>query len=137
MKTVNKAWEKEKEERKRIERYLKHGGRFVKRAQRTRGPNDGNGKPTWYKAGTEATFPVDYKNREQRRADDVKRRKMTRIFKAAEKSGRNPLTAVKKFLGQNTGRPMPTRAPGPLRPKAEKKSWLGRAFDKIRGRGDR
>jgi len=62
---------------------------------------------------------------------------MTRIFKAAEKSGRNPLTAVKKFLGQNTGRPMPTRAPGPLRPKAEKKSWLGRAFDKIRGRGDR
>ena len=142
MKTVkrdrpNKAWEKQKEERKRIDRYLKHGGRPVKRAQRTRGPNDGNGKPTWYEADTEVTFPEGYKNYTDRRADGVKRRKMTRIFKRAEKTGRNPLAAVKKFLGKDAPR-MPMQQPAPFKPsKAEAPSVLGRIRKLFKRKGDR
>lgn len=96
--TMNKTWEQEKETRKRVERYLKHGGNPVRRASRQRGPNDGAGRPTWYEAGTETLFPEGYRNYAQRREDARQRRKLNRIMRRAK---RDPGRALRRFFGED------------------------------------
>ena len=141
----NKAWEKQKEESKRINRYLKVGGRPVVRKTRQRGPNDGSGKPTWYEAGTETAFPEAYNNFQTRRDAAKERRQMNRIFKKAERTGHNPLDAVKRFLSRKRGKslqmgPQPG-APGvaPRKPNAapKKDNLFGKIRNLFKRKGDR
>lgn len=122
-----KDWKAYKEEGEKIVRYLRHGGRPVIR----KAPAPGPGRAT-HKAGTEVSFPEGYQNRETRRAEAKKSRKIKRTIKRAKARGQDPNQAIRRLLEGGRKR-SPFQRPVPLPPFVPpQRGWIGRTIDYVR-----
>lgn len=125
-----KDWPAYKERGKRIDEYLKRGGRPVIRTapQKVRG--------AIAEAGTEIVFPPGYRNYRERREDAKRNRKLNRIMRRAKAAGRDPGPALRRFFGENKPAGMP-RPPKRTLKRNEPKPGLLQRMKNLFRRGNR